>query len=82
MIRLIDKTSYCDTCCDDVEFETTSEIITVDLKGFKFSYGAIIPKCKNCSNELSISEVNDLNVIRAYKAQKESLEKEALEKNP
>lgn len=71
MVRI----AFCENCCDDVEYELRDEIVTVDLKDVKFSYGAIVPYCSKCSSELSIPEINDLNIIRAYKAQKETLEK-------
>lgn len=70
------KTAYCENCGEETEFETRDEIITVDLKGLKFSYGALVPFCKECKSEVSVPEINDLNIIRAYKAQKEFLEKE------
>jgi hypothetical protein len=72
----MEKLSYCDNCCKDVEFDIIDEIVNVDLEGLKFTYGAIVPYCKECRMEISVAEINDLNIIRAYKAQKETLEKE------
>lgn len=71
----MDKIAFCEKCCIDTEYETMNEIINVNLKGFKFSYPAILARCKECGNEVSVPEINDLNIIRAYKAQKEALEK-------
>ena len=70
--------SFCDHCCKDVEFDIMNEIIKIDLDGDPFTYGAIIPYCKECKQEISVAEINDLNIIRAYKAQKEALEKKSL----
>ncbi|MCX7746985.1 MAG: hypothetical protein N2645_08865 [Clostridia bacterium] len=71
----MEKITYCENCCKDTEYAIRDEIISVDLKGVKFTYGALVPYCKECQNEVYIPEVNDLNIIRAYKAQKEALEK-------
>ena len=70
----MEKLSYCDNCCDEVEFDIINEIVTVDLSNMKFKYAAIIPYCKVCRKELSVAEITDLNIIRAYKAQKEALD--------
>ena len=70
----MDKQVYCDNCCNDVEYEIQDELVNVNLKGIKFTYGAFIPHCKECQSEVSVPEINDLNIIRAYKAQKEFLE--------
>jgi transcription elongation factor Elf1 len=72
----MEKITFCENCGEDTEFEVRDEIITVDLKGLKFSYAAIVPYCKICGKEVSVAEINDLNLIRAYKAQKDTLEKE------
>jgi len=73
----MEKIVFCENCQDDREFEIKDEIINIDLDGFKFSYNAIVPYCKVCKQEVSVPEINDLNIIRAYKAQKEALEREA-----
>ncbi len=65
----------CDYCCKHVDFETKEEIIDVDMNGMEFSYEALVPYCKECGNEIYVGKVNDLNIIRAYKAQKEMLER-------
>jgi hypothetical protein len=70
----MEKLSYCENCCKDVEFDIINEIVTVDLKDMKFTYGAIVPYCKECKKEISIAEITDLNILRAYKAQKDALE--------
>lgn len=72
----MEKIAYCNHCCDETEFETMDEIVTVDLKGLKFSYGAIVAKCTICKREVTVPEISDLNILRAYKAQKDFLEKE------
>ena len=71
----MEKLAYCEHCCTDVEFKIMDEIVNVDLKGMKFSYGAIVAYCKECEREVNVAEISDLNIIRAYKAQKEALEK-------
>lgn len=71
----MEKISFCESCGKDTEFEIMDEIVTVDLKGQVFTYAAIIPYCKECKNEVSVPEINDLNILRAYQAQKEFLEK-------
>ena len=71
----MEKIAFCENCCEDVEFDIRNEIVNVDLKGMKFTYGAVIPFCKVCGHEVSVPEISDLNIIRAYKAQKEALEK-------
>lgn len=70
----MDKITFCENCLKDVEFEIQNEIVKVDLKDIVFTYGALVPYCKECGKELSIPEINDLNIIKAYKAQKEALE--------
>lgn len=75
----IDEIVYCENCQKDVEFEIKNETIKIDLEDIVFSYEALVPYCKECGKEVSVPELNDLNIIRAYKAQKEKLEKEALE---
>lgn len=70
----MEKLSYCENCCEDVEFDILDEIVTVDLSDMKFKYAAIVPYCKVCKKEISVSEITDLNIIRAFKAQKEALE--------
>jgi len=72
--------AYCDYCHKKVEFETREETIDVDISGMQFSYEAIVAYCCQCNNEIKIARLNDLNVIRAYKKQKEILEKEAEER--
>ena len=72
----MEKIAFCENCGNDTEFEIRDEIVTVGLKGQQFSYGALVPYCKVCGNEVSVGEINDLNVIRAFKAQKAALEKE------
>ena len=72
----MERIAYCENCCEDIEYEIRDEIVTVDLDDVKFSYGAVVPYCIKCNSELSVPEINDLNIIRAYKAQKEMLEKE------
>ena len=74
---IMEKIAYCENCCKETEFEIRNEIVSVNLKGDKFSYMALVPYCKECQSEVSVPEVNDLNVIRAYKAQKEMLEKKS-----
>lgn len=69
--------AYCHNCHKKVEFETREESIDVDISGMKFSYDAIVAYCCQCNKEIKIAKLNDLNVIRAYKKQKEILEKEA-----
>lgn len=71
----MERTAYCDNCCKDTSYEIRDEIVNIDLKGQKFSYGAIVAYCKECQSEMSIDEINDLNIIRAYTAQKKALEK-------
>lgn len=73
----MDKIIFCENCQKDVEFEIRNEIIKVDMKDIEFTYGALVPYCNECGNEVSVPELNDLNVIRAYKAQKEALERRA-----
>lgn len=73
----MEKIIYCENCQKDVEFEVQKEIIKVDLEDIEFTYGAHVPYCKECRKEVSVPELNDLNIIRAYKAQKEALEKRA-----
>ncbi len=70
----MEKIVYCDNCLKDVEFEIRKEIIKVDLKDIAFTYGAHVPYCEECGKEVSVPELNDLNLIKAYKAQKEVLE--------
>lgn len=70
----MEKIVFCENCLKDVEFEIRQEIIKVDMNDISFTYGANIPYCKECGEELSVPEINDLNIIRAYKAQKEALE--------
>lgn len=72
----MEKLAFCNNCCEDVEFEIRNEIVTINLKGMKFSYGALIPYCNVCQKEVNVDEINDLNIIRAFKAQKEYLEKQ------
>jgi hypothetical protein len=72
----MDKIVYCESCNDDVEFDVRDEIVNVNLKGVKFTYAAIVAYCKKCTNEVSVPDINDLNIIRAYKAQKDTLEKQ------
>lgn len=70
----MEKIIYCENCSKDVEFEIRKEIIKVDLKDVVFTYGAHVPYCMECGQEVSVPELNDLNLLKAYKAQKEVLE--------
>lgn len=70
----MEKIVFCENCLKDVEFEIRKEIIKVDLKDITFTYGAHVPYCMECGKEVSVPELNDLNLIKAYKAQKEVLE--------
>jgi len=70
----MEKVVYCENCLKDVEFEIRKEIIKVDLEDVVFTYGAHVPYCKECRKEVSVPELNDLNLLRAFKAQKEHLE--------
>jgi hypothetical protein len=70
----MEKLAFCENCFKDVEFDIQNEIIKVDLEDIVFTYGALVPYCKECGKELSVPEINDLNIIKAYKAQKEALE--------
>ncbi|HOQ00789.1 MAG TPA: hypothetical protein PK604_08200 [Acetivibrio clariflavus] len=70
----IEEIVFCENCQDDVKFEIRNEIIEIDMEDIVFSYEALVPYCKECGNEVSVPEINDLNIIRAYKAQKEALE--------
>lgn len=70
----MEKIAFCENCFKDVEFEIRNELIHIDLDDIAFSYGAYVPYCKECGKEMSVPEINDLNIIRAYKAQKEELE--------
>lgn len=71
----MEKTAFCENCLKDTEYEIRDEIINVKLKDQKFSYAALVPYCKECNKEVSIPEINDLNILRAYAAQKKELEK-------
>ena len=71
----MDRIVYCDNCRKDTEYDIKNEIIDVKTGGMSFSYEAVIAFCKECGSEVSVGEINDLNIIRAYKAQKEKLEK-------
>ena len=73
----MDKIIFCENCQDDVEFEIRDEIIKVDLEDIVFTYGAHVPYCKKCGKEVSVPELNDLNLIKAYTAQKAALEMRA-----
>ncbi|OPZ90320.1 MAG: hypothetical protein BWY74_02371 [Firmicutes bacterium ADurb.Bin419] len=70
----MERIAFCENCFKDVEFEIRNELVKVDLDDIAFTYGAHVPFCKECGNELSVPEINDLNIIKAYKAQKEALE--------
>lgn len=71
----MEKREYCSNCNEETEYIIRDEIIGIDLGGDKFTYAALIPYCSKCGNEVHVAEINDLNVIRAYKAHKEMLEK-------
>ncbi|MCR4435655.1 MAG: hypothetical protein QHH06_09890 [Clostridiales bacterium] len=71
----MEKKEYCYNCDEDTEYIIEKEIINLELEGVKFSYEALVPYCVKCKKEVSIPEINDLNIIRAYKAHKEALDK-------
>jgi transcription elongation factor Elf1 len=70
----VEKCVYCDNCNDYVEFDTKSVTVNIDMHDVKFSYEAVVPYCKKCGKEVYVDEINDLNIIRAYSAQKSHLE--------
>lgn len=73
----MDKLTYCYNCNDDVEFDIKGEVINIDMEEVNFSYEALVAYCKKCGSEVHVNEINDLNVIRAYAAQKKRLEETA-----
>jgi transcription elongation factor Elf1 len=73
----MEKLAYCYNCNDDVEYDIKGEVIHINMEDVDFSYEALVAYCKKCGNEVHIDEINDLNVIRAYAAQKSRLEEMA-----
>ncbi len=73
----MEKLTFCYNCNDDVEFNIKGEVINIDMEGISFSYEALVANCKKCGAEVHVDEITDLNVIRAYAAQKKHLEETA-----
>lgn len=66
---------YCFNCNEETAYLVRTEVLNTKMEGVSFSYEALIPYCSKCGNEVSVPEVNDLNIIRAYKAHKEILDR-------
>ena len=73
----MEKFTFCYECNDDVEYDVKTEIVDVDLDGVKFAYEAVVANCRKCGCEVHVAEIDDLNIIRAYTAQKKRLEETA-----
>jgi len=63
--------SYCLNCDTDVEFNIKEVIVKNEIKGIFFDCLAKIPYCRECGEEIYISELSDNNVKIAHKKYRE-----------
>lgn len=70
----MDKTIFCYTCNAETGFEVKIENIETEMGGIRFTYNAVVAYCGICGQEVSVPEINDLNIIHAYQKHKEILE--------
>lgn len=71
----MDKKEFCYTCNEENTYDVKIERVEAEMGGVEFSYQALVAYCSKCGEEMSVPEVNDLNILRAYQKHKEILDK-------
>lgn len=63
---MIERTTFCEKCRNDVPFVVTEKKLTGNIKGVKYTYFGNEAHCSICSAELYIAEINDSNLKLLY----------------
>ncbi len=61
-----EKITFCEYCRDDVSYIEKEEYMTSKLKGETYKYYGKKAICKECNNEVFVSEINDYNLNQLY----------------
>ena len=61
-----EKITFCEYCRDDVSYIEKEEYMISKLKGETYKYYGKKATCKECNNEVFVSEINDYNLNQLY----------------
>ena len=62
------KNRYCIHCGKEQEYIIGSRPDTVDIRGITIQYSELFAVCRECGEELYVSEISDTNITSIEKA--------------
>lgn len=58
--------AYCIQCGKFVSYAVLEDEVSVEKRGVVFTYPELSGQCRECGNEVYVSEINDINVRNRF----------------